>query len=113
ATGADGMTEPGIVVYRDGELSEASIERLTRTFGFPREGAGLLAIQRTANARGLAALGVQTAGWDEILGHTGGVVYLGVDPSRHVDINAWGPSIKRAAWVVAVDALPTPLHAAA
>jgi NADH-quinone oxidoreductase subunit G len=113
ATGPEGLTEPGIVIYRDGELSAGSLDQLATTFAFPRAGSGFLAIPSAPNARGLAALGVECAEWDEILAHTGGVVYMGVDPDRFVDRSQWGPSVKRAAWVVAVDALPTPLHAAA
>ena len=107
------MTEPGIVIYRDGELSDESLATLARTFGFPREQSGFLAIPHAPNARGLAALEVPTVTWDEILGHTGGVVYLGVDADRHVPASAWGPAFKRAAWVACVDALPAPVHAAA
>ncbi|MEO6867328.1 MAG: 2Fe-2S iron-sulfur cluster-binding protein [Gaiellales bacterium] len=110
AVGPDGMTDPSVVIYRDGELSAESLALLAATFGFPRDGSGFLAIQHTANARGLAALGVPAASWDEIFAHTGGVVYMGVDPSRSMDDEQWGPSVKKAAWVAAVDALPTPLH---
>ncbi len=110
AMGGENFTDPGIVIHRDGELSDESVDLLTRTFAFPREGSGFLAIPDAANARGLAALGVECATWDEILGHTGGVVYVGVDPERSVDRSEWGPAVKRAAWVVAIDALPTPLH---
>jgi NADH-quinone oxidoreductase subunit G len=113
AVGEGGLTEPGIVIYRDGELSAESIELLTKTFAFPRAGSGFLAIPHAPNARGLAALNVPTASWDEILGHRGGVVYVGVDPDRWVDASAWGPAVKQATWVVAIDSLPTPLHQAA
>ncbi|MCB0877923.1 MAG: hypothetical protein KDC46_02955, partial [Thermoleophilia bacterium] len=106
-------TLEAVVVVRDGELSDAALERLHATMRFPRERAGLISIPHAPNARGLAALDVPVAEWDEILAHTGGVVYMGVDPDRHVDRAQWGPSIKRAAWVVAVDSLPTPLHDAA
>jgi NADH-quinone oxidoreductase subunit G len=107
------MEEPGVIVYRDGELSTESLELLAQTFQFPRAGSGFLAIPAAPNARGLAALGVEAIEWSELLGHTGGVVYLGVDPERFVGRDQWGPSIKRAAWVVAVDTLPSELHAAA
>jgi NADH-quinone oxidoreductase subunit G len=113
AMGSDEFVEPGIVVYRDGELSTESIDLLAKTFAFPRDGSGFLAIPHAPNARGLAALDVECATWDEILGHSGGVVYVGVDPNRAVDISQWGPAVKRAAWVVAIDALPTALHASA
>ncbi|MCW2920879.1 MAG: NADH-quinone oxidoreductase, chain [Thermoleophilia bacterium] len=107
------LVETGIVVYRDGDLAPESVQALVETFQLPREGSGLLAIPAAPNARGLAALGVESATWDEILGHTGGVVYVGVDPERAVDRSEWGPAVKRAAWVVAIDALPTALHGSA
>ena len=113
AVGGEGLTEPGIVIHRDGELSDESIQLLTKTFAFPRAGSGFLSIPSAPNARGLAALGVECAAWDEILGHTGGVVYVGVDPERAVERSEWGPAVKRAAWVVAIDALPTALHGSA
>ena len=110
AVGDEGLTEPGVIIHRDGEVSDESLELLARTFAIPRDGSGFLAIPAAPNARGLAALGVETATWDEILGHRGGVVYVGVDPDRAVDRSTWGPSVKQAAWVVAIDSLPTPLH---
>jgi NADH-quinone oxidoreductase subunit G len=110
AAGGDALTEPGVVVYRDGDLSAEAVAHLSTVYQFPREGSGLLAIPAAPNARGLAALEVPVAGWDEILAHTGGVVYVGVDPDRFVDVSQWGPAVKRAAWVVAIDSLPTPLH---
>jgi hypothetical protein len=113
AMGDHPLTEPGVIIYRDGELSAASQDLLAQTFAFPRDGSGFLAIPSAPNARGLAAIGIETAAWSDILSHTGGVVYFGVDPDRHVSVEQWGPSIKRARWVVCVDTLPTPLHAAA
>ncbi|MCW2928163.1 MAG: NADH-quinone oxidoreductase, chain [Thermoleophilia bacterium] len=113
AVGDGGLTEPGIVIHRDGELSAESLELLAKTFTFPREGSGFLAIPSAPNARGLAALGVECASWQEILGHRGGTIYLGVDPDRFVDRDSWGPSIKQSRFVVAVDALPSALHQAA
>ena len=107
------MEEPGVIVYRDGELSPESLELLAQTFQFPRAGSGFLAIPAAPNARGLAALGVETMEWSELFAHTGGVIYMGVDPERFVTRDQWGPSIKRAAWVVAVDTLPSALHDAA
>jgi NADH-quinone oxidoreductase subunit G len=93
-----------VAVYRDGDLSANAVAALA--------GAGfrLLAIPAAPNARGLAALGVECASWDEVLGHAGGVVYVGVDPDRSVDVSQWGPAVKRAAWVAAIDPLPSALH---
>ncbi|MCW2973652.1 MAG: NADH-quinone oxidoreductase, chain [Thermoleophilia bacterium] len=113
ATSDAAAEQPGIVVYRDGELSVESLELIAQTFDFPRAGSGFLAIPATSNARGLAALGVETIEWADVFAHRGGVVYMGVDPNRYVPLEQWGPSIKKAAWVVAVDTLPSPLHGAA
>jgi hypothetical protein len=93
-----------VAIFQDGDLSAETVATLAASFR-------LLAIPHAPNARGLAALDVECATWDEILGHTGGVVYVGVDPNRAVDISEWGPAVKRAAWAVAIDALPTALHA--
>ena len=109
--GSSGFTEPGIIIYRDGELTQESLAQLATTFAFPRAGSGFLAIPDAPNARGLAALGVETASWDEILGHTGGVVWLGVDPDRRVASDRWQAGVATAAWTVAVDVLPSALHA--
>jgi NADH-quinone oxidoreductase subunit G len=95
--------QASVAIYRDGELSEQTVAKLAASFR-------LLAIPAAPNARGLAALGVETAGWDEILAHRGGVAYVGVDPDRHVDVSQWAPAMQRAAWVVAIDSLPTLLH---
>jgi NADH-quinone oxidoreductase subunit G len=92
-----------VAVYLEGTLSSASIDTLAASHE-------LLAIPHAPNARGLAALDVATADWDEILAHTGGVVYVGVDPARSVDTSTWAPALKKAAWAVAIDSLPTPLH---
>jgi len=111
--GDEARESSGVVVFRDGELSDASLADLTATFQFPRAGSGFLAIPSAPNARGLASLGVECIITDELFAHTGGVIYVGVDPSRLADRSVWGPSVKRAAFVVAVDTLPTPLHDAA
>ncbi|MCW2955855.1 MAG: NADH-quinone oxidoreductase, chain [Thermoleophilia bacterium] len=105
------LEEPGVVIFRDGEVADASLARLASTFQFPREGSGFLAIPSAPNARGLAALDVANATWDDILGHEGGVVYLGVDPDRFVTPARRAGA--RASWTVAVDSLPSALHATA
>ena len=108
--GSGPMEETGIVIFRDGELSAESLADLATTFDLPRQGAGFLAIPAAPNARGLAALDVATATWEEILGHDGGVVFLGVDPARHADAADWVAGLERAAWSVAVDTLPAAHH---
>ncbi|MCZ4496554.1 MAG: NADH-quinone oxidoreductase, chain, partial [Thermoleophilia bacterium] len=106
------MEEPGVIVYRDGELSDAALERLATTFSFPRAGSGFLAIPSAPNARGLAALDIEAAAsWDEILRHDGGVIYVGVDPLRFVTEAAWKGAA--ATWTAAIDTLPSALHATA
>ena len=109
--GESAMTEPGVIIFRDGELSAASLERLASTFAFPRAGSGFLAIPAAPNARGLAAMGIETMSWDELFAHDGGVVWMGIDPARHVEDARWKQGIERAAWTAFVDTLPSAAHA--
>lgn len=97
-------------VYRDGELSPESIELLTSTFDLHRPSCGLLAISGAANSRGLAAIGIEEITVDELLSHTGGIAFVGVDPARLADDAAWRGQLAAAAWSVAIDTLPAPHH---
>lgn len=101
-----------MVIYADGELSPASQEKIVTKLSLQRQGSGVLAVCETANARGLAALGVEQVDTSTLFSHTGGVVYFGSDPSMLGSFDDWAPAIKKAAWVVSVDTLPASFHEA-
>lgn len=96
------LTEPGIVIYRDGDLSADTLSHVASALGFPRDGSGFIAVAATANARGLAALGVETITSAQLAEHAGGLVLCSVDPSRHWDGDEWRPAVARMAWVAAI-----------
>jgi NADH-quinone oxidoreductase subunit G len=110
--GAD-LTEPGVVIYRDGQLSAESIAALTEAYQLTREGSGLVAIPRAANARGLAALGIESVTLESLGETPGGLVLVGVDLDREYAPEVWAPALRRSKWVVCVDAFPSPVHAIA
>ncbi|MBC7644315.1 MAG: hypothetical protein H7123_04255 [Thermoleophilia bacterium] len=99
------LTEPGIVIYRDGQLTPETLSALALAFGFPRAdgaaGSGFLAIPAGSNARGLAALGIEPVGLQTIADHHGGLVLLGVDLARYADDESWRPAVRSSAWVAA------------
>lgn len=99
-----------VVIYRDGELSEAALTLLTDTLKLSESGSGFLAISKASNSRGFAALGIKEISWDELTTHTGGIIWMGIDPEFYVDETVWVKTTVSAAWTVATDTLPSPLH---
>jgi NADH-quinone oxidoreductase subunit G len=110
AGGGQPLTEPGVVIYRDGELSQAAIDRLTSDLQLERDGCGLVAIPAAANARGLATLDIESVGAEALENAEGGIVLVNVDPDRHFAAARWWPALNRAKWVAAIDAFPNAAH---
>jgi NADH-quinone oxidoreductase subunit G len=108
-SGGGALTEPGVAVYRDGELGQAALDALVRDLQLDRPGCGLLAVADAPNARGLAVLGIEPVGLEE-LRSDGGLVFFNVDPARHFADDEWRPLVKGARWVAAVGVYESPLH---
>lgn len=109
ALAGDGST---VVVYRDGELSDAAQSALVAALGLDADGSGLLALPGAPNARGLAAVGI-TAARAEDLGDAKAFVFFTPDGSELWAQPAWRELIDGAAWTAAVSTFEGALSAAA
>ena len=90
------------MIYRDGELSSDTIAHIAQALGFPRAGSGFIAVAGAANARGLAALGIESVSSGDLAQHTGGLVLCNLDPSRHWGSDEWRPAVAKMSWVAAI-----------
>lgn len=98
-----------VLIVRDGELTGDTSAFVARALKLDAAGSGILSLPRGANARGLAALGIEPVGIEDLRGSTG-LVLFGVDVERVWPGRSAGELLTGADWVCAIDQFPREWH---